>query len=81
LNAATDGQIVNVEAISAASAVAGVTIDLHNQTDGFTITGSASADTITGSSANDTIVGFPGADTVDGGAGPTPLPFRPLQPV
>src|SRR5262249_27318569 len=39
LNAATDAQIVNVENISAASASAGVTIDLHNQSEGFTIAG------------------------------------------
>jgi Ca2+-binding RTX toxin-like protein len=69
LNVATDARIANVEAISASTATAGVTIDLHNQTDGFTITGSASADSIIGSSGNDTIVGFVGADTVDGGAG------------
>ena len=78
LNAASDAQIVNVEAISAATAATGVTIDLHNQTDGFTITGSGYDDTMTGSSGadiinaragNDTIIGFIGADTVDGGPG------------
>ena len=46
-----------------------VTIDLHNQSDGFTITGSAFADTITGSSGADTIVGGSGGDTLTGGAG------------
>ena len=69
LNAATDAQIVGVEAVSAAGASAGVTIDLHNQSDGFTITGSAFADTITGSSGADTIVGGSGGDTLTGGAG------------
>jgi Ca2+-binding RTX toxin-like protein len=69
LNSASDAQIVNVEAISAATAATGVTIDLHNQTEGFTITGSGYADTITGSSGNDTIIGFLGADTINGGPG------------
>ena len=69
LNAATDAQIVDVEAVSAASASAAVTIDLHHQSDGFTITGSAFADTITGSSGNDTIIGGSGGDTLTGGAG------------
>jgi Ca2+-binding RTX toxin-like protein len=54
-----------------------VTIDLHSQSEGFTITGSASADTITGGagadnitagSGNDTIAGLVGADLLDGGA-------------
>ena len=69
LNAATDAQIVGVEAVSAAGASAAVTIDLHQQSDGFTITGSAFADTLTGSSAADTIVGGSGGDTLTGGAG------------
>ncbi|SDB13881.1 calcium-binding protein [Bauldia litoralis] len=77
LNAATNGRIINVEAVSAALAAAAVVIDLHLQSDGFLITGSANGDTITGSSGadtinagagNDTIVGFVGADTVNGGA-------------
>jgi Ca2+-binding RTX toxin-like protein len=55
-----------------------VAIDLHSQSEGFTITGSTSADTITGGagadnitagSGNDTISGFAGADRLDGGAG------------
>ncbi|MFK4525265.1 Ca2+-binding RTX toxin-like protein [Bradyrhizobium japonicum] len=69
LNTATNSQVTNVEAISAASASAGVTIDLHNQSEGFAITGSAFADLITGAAGNDTIIGFVGADTVNGGAG------------
>ncbi|MCB1489493.1 MAG: hypothetical protein KDJ88_18795, partial [Bauldia sp.] len=77
LNAATNSQIKNVEVIDASTAGAGVTIDLHQQNDGFTITGSGQGDSIIGSSGadtinagtgNDTIVGFVGADTVDGGA-------------
>lgn len=44
----------------------GVLIDLHQQTDGFLITGQTAADTIIGSTAVDTIVGGGGADSVDG---------------
>ena len=73
LNAATDAQLVNVEAITASAAA---TITLSNQTEAFTITGSNGADTITGGSDNDTIVGFVGADTVDGGAGTDTLQLR-----
>ena len=45
---ATNASIQGVEAISAASAAAGVTITLSGQTEAFAITGSAQADTITG---------------------------------
>ncbi|RZM94517.1 hypothetical protein CWO91_39315 [Bradyrhizobium genosp. SA-3] len=78
LNTAADAQIINVEAINASSAAAGVIIDLHSQSEGFTITGSASDDTISGGAGadritagggNDRIIGFIGADTVNGGAG------------
>src|SRR5262249_34927794 len=57
---ATNASIQGVEAISAATAAAGVTITLSGQTEGFTITGSAN---------NDTITGGRGADTITGGAG------------
>ena len=69
LNSASDAQIVNVEAVSAAGAGSGVTIDLSAQSEGFTITGSAFADHITGTSSDDTINNFVGADNVDGGDG------------
>ena len=78
LNSAANNRIRNVEAVSAATAAAGVTINLSAQNDGFTITGSDFGDTITGSAPGDdtinagagadTINGFIGADTVDGGA-------------
>ena len=77
LNNAANGAFVNVEAVSAAGAIAGVVLDLGKQSDGFDIAGSAQADTIIGSTGaddidagagNDTIVGFIGADSVDGGA-------------
>ncbi|TKB77299.1 MAG: DUF4347 domain-containing protein [Nitrospira sp.] len=69
LNDASNSQLVNVEGVSAAGALAGVTIDLHNQTETFTITGSSSADTITGGSGVDTITGGDGADILSSGAG------------
>src|SRR5262249_11262978 len=69
LNAATNAQITNIEAISAVNAIAGVTINLSNQTEAFTITGSNFADTLIGGSGNDTFIGFVGADYIDGGAG------------
>jgi Ca2+-binding RTX toxin-like protein len=69
LNAALNANIVNVEAVSAATAGSGVDIDLSNQSDGFTITGSAHADTITGSSGADIIVAGGGADVITGGTG------------
>ena len=62
LNSATNAQIVSIEAISAASATAAVTIDLSNQTEGFTITGGTGNDTITGGSGDDSISGGSGAD-------------------
>ena len=69
LNAMTNARLVNVEAIDASTATAGVTVSLANQTEGFVFTGSAFADTFTGGSGNDTIVGVVGADTINGGAG------------
>ncbi|MFD2053585.1 VCBS domain-containing protein [Mesorhizobium calcicola] len=69
LNTLADISLVNVEAISAAGAAVGVTINLGIQSEAFTITGSASADTITGGSGADTITGGAGADTLDGSGG------------
>lgn len=66
---ATDASIVGVEAISAAGAGAGVSIDLRGQSEAFTITGSAHADTLTGGAGNDTISGGDGNDVITGGAG------------
>ncbi|MGY0200335.1 Ig-like domain-containing protein [Leptothrix sp. BB-3] len=79
LNGLSNANLSGVELVSASTAAAGVTIDLSNQTESFTITGSNQADTLTGSSnvdvinaggGNDTInytVGS-GADVIDGGA-------------
>ena len=70
LGAGLDTNIQGVEAISAATAAAGVTITLSGQTtEAFTITGSGNADTITGGSGADVINGGAGVDTIVGGAG------------
>ncbi|MEI9409326.1 VCBS domain-containing protein [Mesorhizobium salmacidum] len=78
LGGTLDTSIQGVEAISAATAAAGVTIMLSGQSEGFTVTGSSQADTITGGSGadtinagigNDTITGGSGSDAIDGGAG------------
>lgn len=78
LNAARNAQIVGVEAVSAASAASGVSIDLHMQSEGFSITagkfadtirGGAGADTINAGAGDDVFVGFIGADSLTGGAG------------
>jgi Domain of unknown function (DUF4347)/RTX calcium-binding nonapeptide repeat (4 copies) len=74
-NQALDDQIVRVEAISAANASAGVTIDLRKQSEFFTITGSNLGDVIHGGSDNDTINGFTGVIvSTTGGAEPSPVP-------
>ena len=69
LNAMTNARLINVEAIDASTAAAGVVVNLSNQTEGFTFTGSASGDTFTGTGAADTIVGVVGADMINGGGG------------
>lgn len=66
---ATNTSIQGVEAISAASAGAGVTIALGGQTEGFAVAGSNFNDTLTGGSGADTMTGGAGADTLLGGAG------------
>ena len=69
LNAALDTDIDNVEVVSAETAGSGVTIDLGNQSEGFRIIGSASADAITGGSGDDIIKGGVGDDTLYGKGG------------
>ena len=64
LNAASDFQIHNIQTVTAAGAAAGVTINLANQTEGFTIIGSNNADLITVSQASDVINGGGGIDQV-----------------
>ncbi len=78
LNAAADGDLVNVQVVTAALAAGPVTIDLSRQSDGFAISGGSFGDIIVGSSGaddimagdgDDIIVGFVGADRIDGGGG------------
>ncbi len=61
-----DGQVVNVENVVLTGAVA---LNLSNQTEGFTITGSSGADSITGGAGNDTIVGAQNDSLLSGGGG------------
>lgn len=78
LNAASDAQIINVEAVSASGAEGSVVLDLSRQSERFSITGSRFADVITGTASNDvisagsgddSIMGFVGADRINGGGG------------
>jgi Ca2+-binding RTX toxin-like protein len=64
LNVMSDASFTLVEAISAATAAAGVTIDMSLQSEALSITGSSSADTITGSRNKDTIAAGGGNDTI-----------------
>ena len=61
-----NGQVVNIENVTLTTAA---TLNLSNQTEGFTIIGSSGADTITGGSGADTITGGAGADRMTGGTG------------
>lgn len=71
LQALSNRALQGVEQISAASAGAGVSIDLHNQssTENFTVYGSDFNDTLTGGAGIDTINGGADKDTIDGRAG------------
>ena len=75
ITSTSDVQIVNVEQVVLTQAVS---LNLANQAEGFTITGSSGADSITGGKGadsingglgNDTIIGGDGADRLAGGAG------------
>ena len=76
LNDAANGDVLNIEIISAAGAAisssagaGGITIDLSKQSEGFAIIGSGNGDKITGSSGDDDIDGGNGADLLTGRAG------------
>ena len=68
-NTAVDGQLGNLEFISASTATAAVTIDAHQQTEALTIQGSAYGDSIVASAGGGAINGGAGNDTLTGGAG------------
>ncbi|MGB3067580.1 MAG: VWA domain-containing protein [Ottowia sp.] len=63
----SDAQIINIENITLTQS--GTALNLSNQTEGFTITGSTGADTIIGGSGADKISAGGGNDTLTGGAG------------
>lgn len=69
VNNATDGQIINFEAIDGSSSSGSITIDLSNQTEAFTITGSGSNDFLYGGTGNDVLSPYIGADFVNGRGG------------
>jgi Ca2+-binding RTX toxin-like protein len=73
---ATNASIQGVEAISAATAGAGVTITLSDQTEAFSISGSANVDTITGGAGADTIAAGGGNDILTGGTGSDQFVFN-----
>jgi Ca2+-binding RTX toxin-like protein len=66
---ATDSAVSGVESITAASAAAGVVINLAGQSEGFTLTGGAFADQLTGGAGVDIIAGGDGNDILSGGPG------------
>ncbi|MEZ5902633.1 MAG: type I secretion C-terminal target domain-containing protein [Alphaproteobacteria bacterium] len=64
LNTLADGSLTGLETISANTAGASVTIDISNQSDGFTVVGSSSNDTLTGGTGLDTLNGGGGNDII-----------------
>jgi Ca2+-binding RTX toxin-like protein len=65
---ASDAQLANIEGVTLTAT--GLTLNLSNQTEGFTLTGFADgASTITGGAGADSLIGGAGADSLTGGAG------------
>jgi len=64
LNGLSNGNLAGVETVSAASAAAGVTINLGSQTEAINVTGSISADTITAATGGGAIDAGLGGDSV-----------------
>lgn len=62
----SNAHIANIENVTLTAAV---TLNLANQTEAFTITGSSGADVITGGAGADTITGGAGGDRMTGGSG------------
>ncbi len=68
-NDTSNAQIINIEQVVITLAT-GVAVNLGDQTEGFTITGSADDnDSLTAVNGQDTITGGQGNDTIDGGSG------------
>ena len=66
-NDVSNAQIANIENVTLTAA--GLTLNLGDQTEGFTITGSAGVNSITGGGGADTIVGAANDTLLDGGTG------------
>ncbi|WP_269933382.1 beta strand repeat-containing protein, partial [Aminobacter sp. HY435] len=62
----SDAQIVGIENVTLTTQA---TVNLSNQTEAFTITGSSGNDTIIGGAGGDSITGGKGGDTMTGGTG------------
>jgi hypothetical protein len=62
LNGLSNSALNGVEFITAAGAAAGVKINVSNQTEAFTLTGSSNADILVGGAGSDTLTGGDGAD-------------------
>ena len=69
LNAAGENQLVGVEIVTGAGAAQGVNIDLHQQGEGYKITGGGFGDTLVGGLGSDTMRGGDGDDTLNGSYG------------
>src|SRR4029077_13159385 len=67
----SDAQIANIENVTLTPS--GLTLNLSNQTEGFTITGLSGANIITGGSGADSITGGTGNDTIVGAQNDTLL--------
>jgi Ca2+-binding RTX toxin-like protein len=63
----SDAQVANVEIVQLNAG--GISLNLSNQSEGFTIYGTAGTQTITGGTGNDLITAGAGADAVNGGGG------------
>lgn len=69
LNGLSDAALQGGAMISAALALAGVTIDLGQQSESFRLEGGTRADSLVGGAGNDTLAGGAGGDTLTGGGG------------
>src|SRR5262249_20150826 len=69
LNALSDAALQGVDKVSATHTTSNVVVDLHSQTEGFTIAGGDFKNEITGGAGDDTLIGGAGADFLHGGHG------------
>lgn len=78
LNGMADGRLINIEKVqlTSSSTAAPITLDLHNQSDGFEIVETDGSNTIIGSTGNDTIYALSGVDNLNGSSGNDLIIFR-----